>query len=85
VFADELNRERLRRARVYHVECTPVRLIRVEDLIFYLIPYNKREDALFLLKKYRETIDLSLTKSLCKRLGVYEKLKEFLAMLNLDM
>jgi len=78
VFADELDRERLRRAKAYHVECTPVRLIRVEDLIPYLILYDRRDDALFLLKKYRKTIDLDLVKSLCKRLRIYERLKEFL-------
>jgi len=78
VFASEIDKERLRRARSYHIECTPVRIVRVEDLIPYLIMYGKIEDALFLLRKYRDTIDLALMENLSRRLGVYEKLMKLL-------
>ena len=44
--------------------------------------YGKLEDALFLLRKYRDIIDSALMENLCRRLGVYEKLVELLEELN---
>lgn len=74
----ERERREVKEAKSVDIIGIKVKVATIEDLIPYLILYERFESAAFLITKYSKGLDWKHVRVLSKKLGVYNKLKELM-------